>query len=105
MIVAMNTIRIKKGHGEEIIERFQNPKEISKFEGFLGLEVLKKLNGKDEDQIRICTRWVDEASFNVWLHSPEFKASHSKSAEERENSPLLGADFALLEVAISSNNK
>lgn len=56
MIVAMNTIRIKKGHGEEIIERFQNPKEIGKFEGFLGLEVLKKLNGKDEDQIRICTR-------------------------------------------------
>lgn len=101
MIVAMNTIRIKKGEVDQVISRFKNPEILKQFDGFLGLEVMKKMNGKEEDQLSVCTRWRDEETFNQWLHSQAFKDVHHKTPEERKNSVTLGTEFSLLEVAIA----
>jgi heme oxygenase (staphylobilin-producing) len=101
MMTAVNTIRIQKGRVDEILARFQTPKSVHTFEGFILMEVLKKENSPDYDEIKVCTTWEDHSFFEKWLESRASQKAHAQKSEQKpEDSPILGSELTTFEVAI-----
>ncbi|MDT2239302.1 antibiotic biosynthesis monooxygenase [Paenibacillus larvae] len=57
MILFMNTIRVKNGTGDVLAKRFQNPKGVQSFPGFVRMEVLKTEGTEDYEEFKVCTTW------------------------------------------------
>ena len=105
MMTAVNTIRVKKGRADEVIARFKTPKSVHTFDGFIRMEVLKKENSEDHDELKVCTTWADQSYFQSWLDSRESKKAHGDKKEQKpqdssEESPILGAELTTFEVAV-----
>ena len=101
MMTAINTIRIKKGRVDEILARFQTPKSVHTFEGFVLMEVLKKENSPDYDELKICTTWENQTFFDRWLDSRASQKAHAPKSEQKpEDSPILSSKLTTFEVAI-----
>lgn len=100
-ILVENTIKIKKGRVEEVLARFQKVKAVHTFDGFIIMEVLKQLDHPEHDILKICTRWEDHASFEKWLEHRNFEKAHQEKAEKPAEHPILGAELATYEVAIT----
>lgn len=103
MMRAVNTLKIEKGRTEEVIARFQNAKSVHTFEGFVLMEVLKKENTEEYDELQICTTWEDESYFEAWRESRSSEKAHSPKKEKvqkSDNNPILGAELTTFEVCI-----
>ena len=72
MIIVMNTIKVKKGHGEEVAQRFQRSKGVHLQPGFVRMEVLFTEGLEENDELKVCTTWEDKASFEAWVNSDNF---------------------------------
>ncbi|OIJ20884.1 hypothetical protein BKP45_07895 [Anaerobacillus alkalidiazotrophicus] len=82
MIIINNTVQVKKGFADKLIQRFDRPGNVESFEGFLGLKVLQKRGTADYDEIVINTLWESKEAHDAWARSDEFKKSHSGSRPE-----------------------
>jgi len=80
MIVVTNTITIKKNHGEEVAQRFQQSKGVHLQPGFIRLELLLTQGLEEHDELKVCTTWADKASFEGWVNSDNFRQAHAKRA-------------------------
>ncbi|MFK2827091.1 antibiotic biosynthesis monooxygenase [Bacillus sp. B190/17] len=101
MMKAVNTIRIKKGKADEILPRFATPKSVHTFEGFVFMEVLKKENSPEYDELQVCTTWEDHTFFEKWRESRYAQKAHAKKEEQKpEESPILSAELTTFEVAV-----
>ncbi|GGE01313.1 antibiotic biosynthesis monooxygenase [Paenibacillus nasutitermitis] len=81
MIVVVNTIKVKKGHGESVAQRFQNSKGVELTPGFVRMEVLFTEDmEEDYDELKVCTHWADKSSFEGWVNSDSFRQAHAKRA-------------------------
>ncbi|MDH5159606.1 antibiotic biosynthesis monooxygenase [Heyndrickxia oleronia] len=99
MMKAVNTIRLQKGKADEILIRFEKPKAVHTFEGFVFMEVLKKENSLDYDELKICTTWEDQSFFEKWLNSRESTKSHRQSKEKSSvESPIISSRLTTFEV-------
>lgn len=108
MMKAVNTIRIKKGRADEIATRFSVPKSVHTFEGFILMEVLKKENSEEYDELQICTTWEDRQFFDNWVTSRESQRAHAKGNEKKSednDSPIIGSELTTFEVAIQHHPK
>ena len=99
-MTAVNVIRIKKGQGQAVAERFANPKKVHTFDGFIRMEVWMKENVEDHDELHICTTWADEKYFELWREKRAEDKAHAKAMQEvdsadtaREN-PILGTELS-----------
>lgn len=100
MMKAVNTIRAKKGAADDILKRFETPKAVHTFEGFVLMEVLRKEDCPDYDELKICTTWEDRTFFDKWLESREAGKQHKKERTEApEDSPILSTKLTTFEVA------
>ncbi|MCM3750180.1 antibiotic biosynthesis monooxygenase [Paenibacillus pasadenensis] len=79
MIVVTNTIRIKSGFGEQVAERFKNPKGVHLMPGFEGMELLLSRD-EEADELKVVTHWQDKSSFDNWVNSDSFKQAHARPA-------------------------
>lgn len=98
-ITVENVIQIEKGRVDEVLERFREPKAVHTFDGFIVMEVLKKLDSPEYDELKICTTWKDQASFDKWLEHRNYGKAHAPK-NNQENSPILGNELSIFEVAI-----
>lgn len=99
MMKAVNTIRIKKGRANEILTRFNTPKSVHTFEGFVLMEVLKQENCPDYDELKICTTWKDRTFFDNWLESRGAQKAHAKKNEQKpEDNPIISSQLTTFEV-------
>lgn len=100
-ITVENVIRIQKGRVDEVLERFREPKAVHTFDGFVMMEVLRKLESPEYDELKICTTWEDQASFDKWLEHRNYEKAHAQSGKEKpKDSPILGNELSIFEVAI-----
>lgn len=100
-ITVENVIQIKKGRVDEVLDRFREVKAVHTFEGFVVMEVLKKLDSPDYDELKICTTWENRSFFEQWLEHRNFEKAHAqKNSEKKEESPILGNELSIFEVAI-----
>lgn len=105
MIKAVNTIRVKRGFAESIVDKFRELKGVKDAPGFQGMEVWKLENGSDHDEVKVCTTWASKEDFEAWTNSDAFKARHKhmkKDGEEdkKKEGPVLGAELTIFSVPV-----
>jgi heme-degrading monooxygenase HmoA len=70
MIAIVNSLPVKEGAADRIVERFAESRgHVQGFPGFVSMEVLKS---EAEDEVLVVTRWQDRDSFDAWVGSEEF---------------------------------
>jgi heme-degrading monooxygenase HmoA len=80
MIAIFNSLPVKEGAANTIIERFaESQGHVQGFPGFVSMEVLKSGEG---DEVLVITRWQNRASFDAWVSSEEFSRVHGRSGGE-----------------------
>ncbi|CAN5880324.1 N/A [soil metagenome] len=76
MIAIMNSLPVKPGAADEIVDRFADSRgNVQYFPGFVSMEVLKS---DDETEVLVITWWEDKAAFQSWVDSEEFKKAHGR---------------------------
>lgn len=101
MIRVENVIQIKKGRVDEVLQRFKVAKSVHTFEGFVIMEVLQKVESPDYDELKICTTWENRDFFEKWLKHRNFEKAHGDVNKAKpENSPILGNELSVFEIAI-----
>ncbi|AIF43070.1 antibiotic biosynthesis monooxygenase [Virgibacillus sp. SK37] len=103
MMKAVNTLRIKKGRTEEVIARFKTAKSVHTFDGFVLMEVLKKENTEEHDELQICTTWEDQSYFDAWRESRASEKAHAANKEDQqepEDNPILGSELSMFKVCV-----
>ncbi|WP_201008885.1 antibiotic biosynthesis monooxygenase [Paenibacillus glycanilyticus] len=83
MIVVTNTIKVKKGHGEEVAERFEKTKGIEQSAGFVRMEVMLTEGLADYDELKVSTTWETKASFEDWVNSDSFRQAHAHKGNKQ----------------------
>ena len=76
MIAIFNSLPVKEGVADEIVDRFAESRgNVQGFPGFVSMEVLKS---DAEDEVLVVTRWRDRESFEAWVRSDEFRRAHGR---------------------------
>ena len=76
MIAIVNSLPVKEGAADRIVERFAESRgHVQGFPGFVSMEVLKS---EAEDEVLVVTRWQDRDSFDAWVGSEEFSRAHGR---------------------------
>ncbi len=76
MIAIVNSLPVKEGAADRIVERFAGSRgHVQGFPGFVSMEVLKS---ETEDEVLVVTRWQDRESFDAWVGSEEFSRAHGQ---------------------------
>ncbi|WP_233190943.1 antibiotic biosynthesis monooxygenase [Sporosarcina sp. P19] len=98
-MIAINTIYVQKGKGEQVTARFAKAKSVHTFEGFIRMEVLLNGDNEEHDEIKVCTTWEDRQFFDSWLHSRENAKTHDVKAPT-VSSPILGNELKTFDVKV-----
>ncbi|PID21745.1 hypothetical protein CSV61_08575 [Sporosarcina sp. P3] len=99
-MTAVNVIRIEKGKGQEVAGRFEKPKAVHTFEGFVRMEVWMKEDVEDHDELHICTTWEDEKYFEAWRKKRAVDKAQARAMQEQnpsvqpEQNPILGTELS-----------
>lgn len=80
MIAIMNSLPVREGAADEVVERFAGSRgHVQDFPGFVSMEVLKSAA---EDEVLVVTRWRDREAFDAWVASEEFARAHARGGTE-----------------------
>jgi heme oxygenase (staphylobilin-producing) len=77
MFVATNRLRILKGHGRELEERFRRGGAVAREPGFWGFELWKLESEAEHEEHLVVTHWESKEAHNRWVQSEAFKRAHS----------------------------
>ena len=77
MFVATNRLRTKKGHGQDLEDRFSRRGGVEKQDGFLGFEMWKTSAQDDHEEYLIVTHWASGEDHRRWTRSEAFREAHS----------------------------
>ena len=71
MIAVVNSLPVKEGAADRIVERFAESRgHVQRFPGFVSMEVMRS---DADDEVLVVTRWQSRASFDPWVHSDELR--------------------------------
>lgn len=80
MIAIFNSLPVKDGAADRIVERFTEGRGyVHEAPGFVSMEVLKSDGG---DEVLVITRWEDRAAFDAWVNSEDFSRVHGRGGGE-----------------------
>lgn len=80
MIAIFNSLPVKEGAADRVVERFREGRgSVQGFPGFISMEVLRAEAG---DEVLVVTRWRDREAFDAWVHSEEFARVHGRGGSE-----------------------
>ena len=105
-MTAVNVIRIEKGKGEEVAQRFAKPKSVHTFPGFVRMEVWMKDDVEDHDELHVCTTWEDEKDFQNWREKRAVEKAHALAEKEKnatgepEENPILGTELSTFKTMV-----
>ncbi|WP_037593543.1 antibiotic biosynthesis monooxygenase [Sporosarcina sp. D27] len=99
-MTAVNVIRIEKGKGAEVAERFAIPKSVHTFPGFVRMEVWLKEDTEVHDELHVCTTWEDEKYFTEWRQKRAIEKAKIRAEQEKNqtgtppHNPILGTELS-----------
>jgi heme oxygenase (staphylobilin-producing) len=99
MIVVTNRIRTKLGFAAKMAPAFTRPGALQEMEGFVKVEVLLTKNLSEYDELNVNMYWDNLDHFAQWKSSDAFKQAHSRSNGSDQESPILGSEIIIAEVA------
>lgn len=79
MIVITNTIKVRKGYGEELKKMFDRLANLDEITGLLEINFLqsRKSVSKDVDEVIVWSKWESQKAHNQWARSDLFKNVHA----------------------------
>ncbi len=99
MFVATNRLRTRKGHGQELEDRFRGHGGVERQSGFLGFELWRLDKEAEHEEYLVVTHWESKEAHHQWTRSQEFRAAHAGSRPDF----LLGTgEFSSYEVRLAS---
>lgn len=99
MIVVTNKIKTKLGFAEKMAPLFTRPGALQEMKGFIKVEVLVTKNIPDYDELNVNMYWEDIEDFRQWRTSNAFKEAHKDSNQPGQESPIIGSEIIMYEVA------
>lgn len=76
MIAITNSLPVKPGAADVIVERFAESRgNVQGFPGFISMEVLRS---EDATEVLVITRWENREAFESWVGSEEFRQAHGR---------------------------
>lgn len=76
MYIVTNRVPVAPGWEEEFENRFRNRAgQIEQQTGFVRMEILKPRSA--DTPYVVLTAWADEAAFQAWVGSEDFRAAHA----------------------------
>lgn len=102
-VVKINALEVPPQAGDEIVNRFSARLEsLVGVAGFEGFELLRP-TGETETRWFVYTRWVDQASYDVWRDGDGARSSHAAPRREGAGQPVsTGATLLEFEVALAA---
>ena len=74
--VSLSKFRVRNGMGTQVAEAFRaRPHLVEAANGFLRMDVLTPAD--DDSEFWLLTFWTDEASFQAWHSSHQYRQSHA----------------------------
>lgn len=81
-MVKINAITVPGDSGDALAQRFaKRAGSVDGQDGFEGFELLRPLD-EDRPVWLVVTRWRDEASFDAWMSSQNFRSAHGERDTE-----------------------
>ncbi|WP_226036692.1 heme oxygenase [Aquibacillus saliphilus] len=99
MIIVTNRIKMKLGFAEKMAPMFTRPGTLQKMNGFVKVEVLITKNLSEYDELNVNMYWNTMEDFTLWKNSDAFKEAHSGPTNGEQESPILGSEIIISEVA------
>lgn len=99
MIIVTNKIKTKPGFAEKMAPMFTRPGALQTMQGFVKVEVLITKYSLEFDEVSVNMYWNTLEDFTKWGNSDHFKEVHKKPTKGVEDSPILGSDIIISEVA------
>lgn len=86
MFVAMNRFRVARGSEAAFEHVWRNRKSrLDEMDGFLSFHLLRGPEAEDHTLYASHSQWRDEAAFEAWTRSEQFRATHRDAGQ---NKPL-----------------
>ncbi|UHA73534.1 antibiotic biosynthesis monooxygenase family protein [Paenibacillus sp. 481] len=84
MVVIANTIRIQKGGGDRMVERFENRERgfVEGMPGFISVSLLQLRGTEEHDEIIVHSLWESKEAHDSWMKTEEFRKAHSGPRSE-----------------------
>ncbi|MBU8915933.1 heme oxygenase [Bacillus sp. FJAT-29953] len=99
MIIVTNRIKTKLGFAAKMAPMFTRPGALQTMNGFVKVEVLITKNLSDYDELNVNMYWNTMEDFTAWKNSDAFKEAHSGPTNSEQESPILGSEIIISEVA------
>ncbi|HWK23665.1 MAG TPA: heme oxygenase [Ureibacillus sp.] len=99
MIIVTNRIKTKLGFAEKMAPGFTRPGALQEMKGFVKVEVLITKNLTEYDELNVNMYWNTMEDFTNWRNSDAFKEAHKRPANGGQESPILGSEIIISEVA------
>jgi heme-degrading monooxygenase HmoA len=78
VIAIFNSLPVKEGAADRVVERFRESRgNVQGFPGFISMEVLRAEAG---DEVLVVTRWRDREAFEAWVHSEELSPPSAQAS-------------------------
>ena len=99
MYVATNRIRVRKPHGPDLEELFQQRGGVEQEAGFVGFQLWKLQGQAEHEEYLVVSHWETEAAHDQWTQSESFGRAHSGL---RSDFIMGHGEFSAYDVRISS---
>ena len=77
MFVGTNRIRVKRGSGHQLEERFAQQGGVEDQPGFIGFEMWKLDDDGDFEEYLIVSHWKSKDAQAAWIRSDGFRHAHA----------------------------
>lgn len=105
MVVVTNRLRLKLGMAEKMAPMFTRQGALQEMKGFIKVEVLLTKDLSDYDELNVNMYWESLADFNQWKNSDSFKEAHKGAQNPNQESPILGSQIIISEIASTLGSK
>jgi heme oxygenase (staphylobilin-producing) len=99
MIIVTNRIKTKLGFAAKMAPMFTRPGALQTMAGFVKVEVLITKNLSEYDELNVNMYWNTMENFTQWKNSAVFKEAHTGPTSGGQDSPILGSEIIISEVA------
>ena len=99
MFVATNRIRVRKPHGPDLEELFQQRGGLEKQAGFVEFQLWKSQSEADHEEYLVVSHWETKDAHDQWTQSEAFRLAHTGLRSDY----IMGrGEFSAYDLRISS---
>lgn len=84
MVIQMRTIKVEKGYGEQVVERFSQDAPVDTMPGLIDRTVTVNRRSKEYEEVMVMIRWESLDAWKNWEKSDIHIQGHRQKKEKPE---------------------